>query len=111
MKESGFKVLVLDDVLHSVDAAHRGRIATLLKSEFADHQIVLVTHDKFFYERVRSVSARTAINTLPLQLGILIGDRSVATRVRTLIGSFPRKIAARRRRKISPPPAGACLSG
>jgi energy-coupling factor transporter ATP-binding protein EcfA2 len=49
-----FKLLLIDDVLHSVDAEHRTRLAQLLKSHFADHQIVLVTHDKNFYERLKA---------------------------------------------------------
>lgn len=50
----GFKLLVLDDVVHSVDADHRDRIARLLKEKFADHQIVIVTHDSIFYQRLRA---------------------------------------------------------
>jgi energy-coupling factor transporter ATP-binding protein EcfA2 len=50
-----FKLLVLDDVVHSVDADHRGRIAQLLKSKFSDHQIVIVTHDSIFYQRLRAI--------------------------------------------------------
>lgn len=49
-----FKLLLIDDVLHSVDAEHRTRLAQLLKNHFADHQIVLVTHDKNFYERLKA---------------------------------------------------------
>ncbi len=47
-RNPGFKVLVLDDVLHSVDADHRARFATLLKREFSDHQIIITTHDRHF---------------------------------------------------------------
>lgn len=50
-----FKLLLVDDVLHSVDAEHRGRLAKLLKDHFADHQMILVTHDKHFYDRLRAV--------------------------------------------------------
>ncbi len=48
-----FKVLVLDDVLHSVDASHRGRVARLLREEFSDHQLVITTHDQHFYDVLR----------------------------------------------------------
>lgn len=47
--DNSFRLLVLDDVLHSVDAEHRGRVAQLLKRNFSDHQIVLTTHDEFFF--------------------------------------------------------------
>lgn len=50
-----FRLLVLDDVVHSVDADHRDRIARLLRKYFADHQIIIVTHDSIFYQRVRQI--------------------------------------------------------
>jgi len=50
-----YKVLVLDDVMHSVDAEHRSRVAQLLKSEFSDHQLIVTTHDDFFYEVLHQV--------------------------------------------------------
>lgn len=50
-----FKLLILDDVVHSVDADHRERIARLMKDRFSDHQIVIVTHDSIFYQRLRTV--------------------------------------------------------
>lgn len=50
-----FKLLVLDDVVHSVDADHRDRIARLLKARFSDHQTVIVTHDSIFYQRLRAL--------------------------------------------------------
>ena len=52
-KNPEFKVLVLDDVVHSVDAQHRVRFASILKEEFGDHQIIIATHDNIFYDRLR----------------------------------------------------------
>lgn len=54
-RDARFKLLILDDILHSVDAEHRRRFAELLRSEFADHQIVLTTHDPTFYRILREV--------------------------------------------------------
>ena len=48
-----FKVLILDDVLHSVDADHRTRVAAMLRAEFADHQVIVATHDEHFYDALR----------------------------------------------------------
>lgn len=53
-RNSAFKVLVLDDVLTSVDANHRNQIALLLKDKFSDHQIIITTHDKLFYDRLKT---------------------------------------------------------
>ena len=76
-----FKILVLDDVLHSVDAEHRYRIASLLKQEFSDHQIIIVTHDRYFYDRLRMTLGTggiryLAISDWDLERGPIIGDSS-----------------------------------
>lgn len=56
-----FKLLVLDDVLHSVDAAHRQRTAEMLLEEFGDHQMFITTHDPLWFQRFRSVSSRKGV--------------------------------------------------
>jgi hypothetical protein len=50
-------LLVLDDVLTSIDREHRRRVGELLFQEFADYQIVLTTHDEYWYDLL-STSAR-----------------------------------------------------
>jgi AAA domain len=50
-----FKLLILDDVVHSVDAEHRDRIARLIRDKFSDHQLVVVTHDSIFYQRLITI--------------------------------------------------------
>lgn len=57
-----FRILVLDDVMHSVDAAHRGRICQLVKDYFADHQIIVTTHDTYLYDRLRETLGGSKIN-------------------------------------------------
>jgi hypothetical protein len=42
-------ILVLDDVLHSVDGDHRKRTAELIFDEFSDHQLIITTHDPIWY--------------------------------------------------------------
>ncbi len=46
--------LVLDDVVSSVDAAHRTRICQLLFREFPDHQLIITTHDALWFEEILS---------------------------------------------------------
>jgi hypothetical protein len=80
-KQPGFKVLVLDDVMHSVDSRHRWRFAVLLKERFGDHQIILTTHDRIFYDRVRHAFGTGGYNYLALTAwdidrGPLRGDAS-----------------------------------
>jgi hypothetical protein len=50
-------LLVLDDVLTSIDREHRRRVGELLFQEFADYQIVLTTHDEHWHDLLNS-SAR-----------------------------------------------------
>ena len=45
--------LVLDDVVNSFDVTHRGRLGELLIEEFHDWQLVVLTHDRYFFEQVR----------------------------------------------------------
>jgi len=42
-------LLVLDDVLTSIDKEHRHRVAELVFEEFADFQILLTTHDEHWF--------------------------------------------------------------
>ncbi|MDZ4819545.1 MAG: AAA family ATPase [Planctomycetota bacterium] len=47
-------LLVLDDVLTSIDREHRRRVGELLFREFADYQIVLTTHDEHWHDLLKS---------------------------------------------------------
>lgn len=49
-----FTFAVLDDVLMSVDTGHRREICGLLKSEFADTQFVVTTHDQIWLQHMRT---------------------------------------------------------
>lgn len=49
-EQTGF--LVLDDVVSSFDREHRGRLADLLANQFADKQLLVLTHDELFFTRI-----------------------------------------------------------
>ena len=49
-------LLVLDDVLTSIDKAHRRRVGELLYSEFQDFQIILTTHDEHWHDLLVSMA-------------------------------------------------------
>ena len=49
-------LLVLDDVLTSIDKEHRRRVGDLLYSEFQDFQIVLTTHDEHWHDLLTSTA-------------------------------------------------------
>ena len=45
--------LVLDDIVSSFDSNHRLRLVQLLHDEFADRQILLLTHDRFWFQIIK----------------------------------------------------------
>lgn len=49
-------LLVLDDVLTSIDKEHRRRVGELLYSEFQDFQIILTTHDEHWNDLLASTA-------------------------------------------------------
>lgn len=46
--------VVLDDVISSFDRPHRYRFAQLLANQFSDYQVILLTHEREFFELVSS---------------------------------------------------------
>ena len=45
--------LVLDDIVSSFDSNHRFRLVQLLHDEFADRQILLLTHEPFWFQIIK----------------------------------------------------------
>ena len=50
LRSECLKILVLDDLLISLDMSNRLRLLEILKAEFADFQIFFFTHDKELFE-------------------------------------------------------------
>jgi hypothetical protein len=50
-----WRALVLDDVVNSFDASHRVGLARLIAEEFAEWQVLLVTHDRIFATLARKM--------------------------------------------------------
>lgn len=48
------KFFILDDIISSFDRPHRTRFARLLTNKFNDYQILLLTHEREFYELIAS---------------------------------------------------------
>jgi len=47
-----FRFLILDDVINSFDVYKRPQVITLLKQEFSDHQVLLLTHDSVWCDQL-----------------------------------------------------------
>jgi len=74
-------LLVLDDIMHSVDANHRQNTANLIFKEFSDHQIIITTHDPLWFEYLKIASkkgghnfAQKRISMWTLETGPIWGD-------------------------------------
>lgn len=52
---ASFPFLVLDDVINSFDAYKRPRLAQLLKEEFDDFQLLVLTHDPIWWDRLGTI--------------------------------------------------------
>lgn len=50
---SSFPFIVLDDIVSSYDAEHRGYIVDIIAEDFRDYQMILTTHDYMFYKHLR----------------------------------------------------------
>ena len=48
----GCPLIILDDVVTTVDARHREKICKLLLNEFGDKQLIITTHDDVWYEQL-----------------------------------------------------------
>lgn len=49
-------LLVLDDVLTSIDKEHRRRVGELLFQDFSDYQVVITTHDEHWHDLLSSAA-------------------------------------------------------
>jgi energy-coupling factor transporter ATP-binding protein EcfA2 len=46
-------LLILDDVLTSIDREHRHRITDLLVNEFKEYQLIVTTHDELWFDQLK----------------------------------------------------------
>ena len=57
-----FDLIILDDVLTSIDSAHAEHLAELLLREFFDYQILITTHDRIWFEHLKDIQARCGVS-------------------------------------------------
>lgn len=85
------RILVLDDVILSIDVAHTDRLLELLRDEFGDHQLVIVSHSELFMRRCQRYlqgAKRLDINRWTLEDGPrIVGYVSHAELLRTTLAS------------------------
>ena len=66
---TALKLLVLDDVLIGLDHSNRLPVLDVLNKKFADWQIVLLTHDRNWFDLARSHLSETAWNCVEIYEG------------------------------------------
>lgn len=54
-------LIVLDDVLTSIDAGHRMKVAQLIASEFQESQLVITTHDELWANELLNVLSKGGV--------------------------------------------------
>jgi hypothetical protein len=67
------KLIVLDDVLTTIDAGHRLRLARFLAREFSDYQFVITTHDQLWakeLDRILPDAKLVSLKQWSLQRGV-----------------------------------------
>jgi wobble nucleotide-excising tRNase len=50
---SEFKFFILDDVVSSFDSFKRPRVSQLIATKFSDFQVLLLTHDQYFFDALQ----------------------------------------------------------
>lgn len=71
------RLLILDDVILSIDLPHARRLINLLRDKFSDHQIIILTHNGLFAHWCGNLLPgiqRMTINTWTLQEGPRLGE-------------------------------------
>jgi recombinational DNA repair ATPase RecF len=64
-------LVLLDDVISTVDAKHRTKICKLLLTKFSEKQLIITTHDNFWYEQITSFQRAHKIESEFLNLRIV----------------------------------------
>ena len=54
LSEDALQVVLLDDVVTSVDRGHRKDLAKMLAKEFADRQVIVTTHERIWLEQLKT---------------------------------------------------------
>jgi hypothetical protein len=75
------KLMVLDDIIISIDLRHARRLIDLLRTAFVDHQVIILTHNGLFAHWCKSLlpnMRRAQIKDWTLETGPRLGEYSTA---------------------------------
>jgi DNA repair exonuclease SbcCD ATPase subunit len=73
---------ILDDVVTTIDAGHRQKLAELLIGEFKDKQLIISTHDEVWYEQLRGLERAYSVESDYKNVEIIGWDIDSGPRIR-----------------------------
>ena len=63
---SNLKIMLLDDVVTSIDVGHRKELARLIQDGFNHRQIIVATHDTSWFKQLKALGFASKSNTLQI---------------------------------------------
>ncbi|MHA1358925.1 MAG: AAA family ATPase [Candidatus Helarchaeota archaeon] len=75
-------LIILDDIITTIDAQHREKIATLLLTEFQQYQLIIATHDGIWYEQLRAAQRILGIENNFINLEIISWNKDSGPHIR-----------------------------
>lgn len=57
-----FDLVIMDDILTSIDSGHAAHLSQFLLKEFSNYQILLTTHDRIWFEHLRDIQQRCGVS-------------------------------------------------
>jgi energy-coupling factor transporter ATP-binding protein EcfA2 len=85
----GLDVIVLDDVLTSVDAPHRERIAEYLLTKISkDCQLIITTHNRVWFDWLMNIQKRTNKHTEFLNLRITDWSKEDGPKISDMVSDY-----------------------
>ena len=67
-----FSLILLDDVVMSVDLGHRYQFCKLLKTQFPDTQFIITTHDRLWAEQMKQLNTNQLERLAEIKEQILV---------------------------------------
>lgn len=85
LRDGAMPLIILDDVLTSVDIGHRRKMADLLGERFPDVQFVITTHDEVWYRQLQTAGVVKSNQCVVIQDWSIDAGPQVVGATRTLV--------------------------
>ncbi len=78
-------LIILDDIITTIDSQHRKKIADLLLTEFIQNQLIITTHDGIWYEQLRAAQRVFRIENRFINIEIIGWNKDRGLTIRNFI--------------------------